>query len=150
MHIKWKPQGVVKGGTVIQHIVVKKEFSRKKEGDLLNDDEEPFWEAWEVDKEGNVYSGYMLPDKVLSKGDIFGQHVEQKKSRGFVEVIGYARYVDGYYVNWRAGGVDDANGLPSTKKMPEGWSDNNTLKHGFKITWNDFECEPPKIVESWQ
>jgi hypothetical protein len=147
--IKWVPQNVDKGGFVIQHAITYLEYKKAVGGNVIKEKIADFWEAWEVDAKGVVHIGYIKDNNGKHNADTFDRDIPDAKSSGFMEVIGYARYTEKFTPDWAAGGVPDSGALPSTKKMPMGWTDANTIKQGFKITWDDFKCEAPKIVESW-
>jgi RHS repeat-associated protein len=193
MRIAWLPQGVVKGGFVIQHVKIIKDYTRpagffERAGVLADRPGLPvliaclgsprkrvtetyeLWEAWEVDSKGTVYKGYKangLPPKnvlgpvhdsfrvtirqntLFSPWGIFGADTE-----GTVQVVGYARYVEGYKVNWRPGGAKFSGSLPSTNTRPEGWTDDGGVKHGYILRWDnkgkDASPHNFSITESWK
>jgi RHS repeat-associated protein len=149
MKVKWQPQNVKKGGFVIQHLTVYREYCKKKDGKVIKEQVASYWEAWEVDAKGVVYIGYIKDKNGKHNADTFRWPIPDADSAGFLQEIGYARYVENYPVDWKAGGVEAAGALPSTDTMPKGWTDEGALKHGFKITWDDFNKVAPKIAESW-
>jgi hypothetical protein len=124
-------------------------------GVLIIDLVSNFWEAWEVDSNGAVYPGYIKdyqgpkPPPIKGSMDQFVQNIPGPKSSGFCTVIGYARYIEGFKVTWPAGGILAETTLPATTVMPTGWSDDNTVKHGYTIGWNDFTGQAPKIIQEW-
>ena len=96
---------------------------------------------------GKVKEGPVKPPRYPPEGpgkDIYRTLSEGDNTWGSIQILGRAKIVClgnvaeylKYFKNWDNCPKPVVGNLSSTTVTPIGWTDNNTLKHDYRIEWN--------------